>query len=49
MSYDSLMESVNAQARRGEIEKQMKASANSKNPDEDMQELIKNSGTFKDG
>ena len=49
VSYDSLMESANAQARRGEIGKQIEASANAKGLSEDVKELIKNSGTFKDG
>lgn len=46
ISYDQLMESVNAQAKRGEIEKQIGASANAKGLSEDMQELLKNSATF---
>lgn len=49
ISYDNLMESVNAQAKRGEIEKQIGASANASALPEEMQELIKNSATFKDG
>jgi hypothetical protein len=49
ISYDSLMESVNAQARRNEIEQQIKNSANASGLSEEMQELIKNSGSFKDG
>ena len=49
VSYDSLMESTNAQARRGEISKQLETSDNAKNLSDDMKELIKNSGTFKDG
>lgn len=49
VSYDSLMESANAQARRGEIGKQIEANANAKGLSEDMKEMIKNSGTFKDG
>lgn len=48
-SYDALMESVNAQAKRGEITKQISASATASALPEEMQELIKNSGTFKDG
>lgn len=49
ISEDNLMESVNAQAKRGEIEKQISASANASALPEEMQELIKNSATFKDG
>lgn len=49
ISYDNLMESVNADAKRGEIEKQISASANASALPEEMQELIKNSATFKDG
>ena len=49
MDYSTLMESVNAQARRGEIEKQMSGNANVQGLSEEMRELIKNTGTFKDG
>ena len=49
ISYDSLMESVNAQARRGEIEKQIESNDNAKGLSNEMKELIKNSGSFKDG
>ena len=49
MDYGTLMESVNAQARRGEIEKQMSGNANVQGLSEEMRELIKNTGTFKDG
>ena len=49
VSYDSLMESANAQARRGEIEKQILSNANASGLSDEMKELIKNSGTFKDG
>ena len=48
-SYDALMESVNAQARRGEIEKQISASLTASKFDDEMKELIKNSGVIKDG
>lgn len=49
ISYDSLMESANAQARRGEIEKQIESNDNAKGLSNEMKELIKNSGSFKDG
>lgn len=49
MDYGTLMESVNAQARRGEIEKQMSGNANVQGLSEEMRELIKNTGTFRDG
>lgn len=49
ISSDQLMESVNAQARRGEIEKQINSSVKAAGLNDDMKELIKNSGTFKDG
>ena len=49
VSYDNLMESVNAQAKRGEIDKQISASATASALPEEMKELIRNSGTFKDG
>ena len=49
VSYDNLMESVNAQAKRGEIEKQISASTNAAALPDEMKELIKNSATFKDG
>lgn len=49
VSYDAIMESVNAQARRGEIKKQIAASATASGFDDDMKELIMNSGTIKDG
>ena len=49
VSYDNLMESVNAQAKRGEIDKQISASATASVLPEEMKELIRNSGTFKDG
>ena len=49
ISYDSLMESVNAQAKRGEIDKQISASATASALPDEMKELIRNSGTFKDG
>lgn len=49
VSYDTIMESVNAQARRGEISKQIAASATASGFNDDMKELIMNSGTIKDG
>ena len=49
VSYDTIMESVNAQARRGEIKKQIAASATASGFNDDMKELIMNSGTIKDG
>lgn len=49
VSYDTIMESVNAQARRGEISKQIAASQVASGFDDDMKELIMNSGTIKDG
>ena len=49
MSYDSLMESAHAKARRDEISKQIKSSASASQLNEDMQELLKNTATFKDG
>ncbi|MBP3630043.1 MAG: hypothetical protein J6J23_00995, partial [Clostridia bacterium] len=49
VSYDSIMESVNAQAKRGEIDKQISASSTASALPDEMKELIRNSGTFKDG
>ena len=49
ISYDNLMESVNAEAKRGEIDKQISASATASALPDEMKELIRNSGTFKDG
>lgn len=49
MDYSQLMESVNAQAKRGEIEKQIGASATASKFDDDMKELIMNTGVIKDG
>ena len=49
VSYDTIMESVNAQARRGEISKQIAASATASGFNDEMKELIMNSGTIKDG
>ena len=46
MSYDSLMESVNAQGRRKEIERQIKNSAVASKFSDDMKELIMNSATI---
>ena len=49
VDYGTIMESVNAQARRGEISKQIAASEVASGFDDDMKELIMNSGTIKDG
>ena len=49
MDYSQLMESVNAQAKRGEIEKQIGSSAVASKFDDDMKELIMNTGVIKDG
>jgi hypothetical protein len=49
MDYSQLMESVNAQAKRGEIKKQIGASATASKFDDDMKELIMNTGVIKDG
>lgn len=49
ISSEQLMDSVNAQARRREIGNQISTSKTASGLDKDMQELIKNSGTFKDG
>ena len=49
VDYGTIMESVNAQARRGEISKQIAASEVASGFDDDMKELIMNRGTIKDG
>ena len=49
VDYGTIMESVNAQARRGEISKQIAASEVASGFSDDMKELIMNSGTIKDG
>lgn len=49
MDYGQLMESVNAQAKRGEIEKQIGSSVVASKFDDDMKELIMNTGVIKDG
>lgn len=49
MDYGKLMESVNANARRGEVEKQLSASALASKLDDNMKELIKNNAEFKEG
>lgn len=49
MDYGKLMESVNANAKRGEVEKQLSASASASKLDDNMKELIKNNAEFKDG
>ena len=48
MSYDNLMESVNAGARREEIDRQLRVSGKSGLSD-DMKELIRNTGTIQKG
>ena len=48
MSYDNLMESAHAEARRYEISKQIKSSTSASQLNEDMQELLKNTATFRD-
>ena len=49
VSYDNILETVNAKARRNEISNQISASSKASGLNEEMQELIKNVGTFKDG
>lgn len=49
MDYGKLMESVNAQAKRGEIERAIGASSNASKLDDRTKELLMNTGTFKDG
>ena len=49
ISYDNLMEQAQAHARRDEISKQIKSSTSASQLNEDMQELLKNTATFKDG
>lgn len=49
MDYGKLMETVNANARRGEVEKQLSASASASKLDDNMKELIKNNAEFKNG
>lgn len=49
MDYGKLMESVNANAKRREVEKQLSASASASKLDDNMKELIKNNVEFKDG
>ena len=49
ISYETLMDSAFAQARRGEIEKQIKTSKNASSFSDDMRELIMNSGIIRDG
>lgn len=49
ISYDALMDSAFGQARRGEIESQIKSSTNAQGLSSDMIELIKNSGTIENG
>ena len=47
--YNSVMEQVHTQAKRGEIEKQIGSSAVASKFDKDMKELIMNTGVIKDG
>lgn len=49
MDSGAIMESVNAQARRGEIDRQMSASAHAAGLDDEVKELIRNIGTFQNG
>ena len=49
MDYGQLMESVNTQARRNEIGKQLASSASLSGLDEETKELIKNTASFKNG
>lgn len=49
ISYDALMDTAFAQARRGEIEKQINSSTNAQGLSEEMRELIKNSGKIEKG
>lgn len=49
MDYSAVMESVNAQAKRGEIERQINSSTVASKFDKDMKELIMNTGVIKDG
>lgn len=49
VSYDNIMESINAQARRNEIGNQITSSTSASRLNDDMKELLKNVGTFKDG
>ena len=47
--YSSIMESVHTGAKREEIKRQLKNSTATSNFDEDLKELIMNTGVFKDG
>lgn len=49
MDYSSLMESVNTQAKREEVKRQMSSSSKADKFDKDMKELILNTATIKDG
>ena len=49
VDYGTIMESVNAQARRKEIGNQISSSTSASRLNDDMKELLKNVGTFKDG
>ena len=49
VDYSSIMETVNAQAKRKEIARQIKSSAVASGFDKDMKELLMNSGVIKNG
>lgn len=49
MDSGAIMESVNAQARRGEIDRQMSASVHAAGLKDEVKELIRNIGTFQNG
>lgn len=49
MDYGRLMESVRAQARRNEIDRELKATGQFSNLTEDQRELLRNTATFKEG
>ena len=49
VDYSQIMESVNASARRNEMERQINSSSKASNFDEDLKELIKNQGVIQDG
>lgn len=49
MDSGAIMESVNAQARKGEIDRQMSASVHAAGLKEEVKELIRNIGTFQNG
>lgn len=49
MDYSQVMNSIQAEGRRREIEKQFRATGNPNNLSEKMMELVKNSATFENG